>query len=375
MRKSFVIGLSVLLGASSISISEAANVAGQKCTKLNQRTNTVGGTLICAKSGSKLLWKILPISAPSKAPTPIASPAATSSPAPVASLAPASWKQLTSDEIISQSTQAIDSYLAVKRTLNQEVIVLVQPGIDPLWKDFIAKGASLVAQAFTYPAIGKPFYDVVALDKDWLATAYKGAGFSDREVQDRVGGFATGSPAFGGALTNTWNMSVLSRNNSLATDKAGTYQTPGHEFFHGIQERFAGRNPGPTGEEIPNWFWEGPAMYVGIHSASVAGYIDFKSEGRASMVNRFMNGRPSARAMSLVDVKANDGVSDPYAIGYAATEYLISQVGVERLLNIYAELGKGKSFANAFEAATGLTLSDFYAHFEGVRASLGFAKG
>lgn len=374
MRKVKSIVLAVALSSSAFPAIAAGTSAGQKCTKLNQKVTASGKSLICAKVNGKLLWKAiatpLPTSAPASTPSPEPSPSVT--PTPVATVAPATWKQLSADEIITQSSKAIADYLAVKRTTNQEVIVLVQPGIDPMWKDFIYKGASLVAQAFTYPPIGKPFYDVVALDKDWLATTYKSVGFSDREVQDRLGGFAAGAPAFGGSLTNTWNMATLNKGNLIVIDKAGTYQTPGHEFFHGIQERYVGRNPGPNGEEIPNWFWEGPAMFVGIHSAVASGFIDLKSEGRTSMLNRFKNSPPSTRAMKLIDVKANDRVTDPYAIGYAATEYLVSQVGMEKFLKIYAELGKGQSFAVAFESATGLKLADFYTNFEAARSGLGF---
>ena len=376
MKKTFLSLFALALALSYSPATAAAPAAGQKCTSLNQKVTVAGKKLICTKVGSKVIWKVVtatpkPTSTPKVSASP--TPSATASPSPSAT--PPKWKQLTAEEIIAESTKTITAYFSVKRTTNQEVIVLVQPGIDPLWKDFIFKGATVVAQAFVYPPVGKPFYDVVATDKEWLAEAYKGAGFSEREVQDRLGGFATGSPAFGGATTNTWNMSVLKASNALVNDKAGAYQTPGHEFFHGIQERYAGRNPGPGGEQIPNWFWEGPAMYVGLHSAAYAGFIDFKSEGRESMVKRFKNGRPQARALSLIEVKANDGVVDPYAIGFAATEYLVAQVGVEKFVDIYAELGKGKSFASAFESATGFALNDFYDRFEEARAGLGFPRG
>jgi hypothetical protein len=37
-------------------------------------------------------------------------------------------------------------------------------------------------------------------------------------------------------------------------------------------------------------------------------------------------------------------------------------------------LGTGKNFADAFKDATGVELADFYAMFEEVRGTLGFAK-
>jgi hypothetical protein len=92
------------------------------------------------------------------------------------------------------------------------------------------------------------------------------------------------------------------------------------------------------------------------------------------MPDRYKNGRSETKVLELKDVKINNGIVDPYAIGYAGTEYIVAQVGVEKFLNIYAELGKGKSMSEAFKSATGFELNDFYSNFEKDRAALGFAK-
>jgi hypothetical protein len=80
------------------------------------------------------------------------------------------------------------------------------------------------------------------------------------------------------------------------------------------------------------------------------------------------------RTSNLSEIKANNGVVDPYAIGFAASEFLVSQVGVEKMVNVYVALGQGKTFDVAFKQGTGIELADFYAMFEEVRATLGFAK-
>jgi hypothetical protein len=92
------------------------------------------------------------------------------------------------------------------------------------------------------------------------------------------------------------------------------------------------------------------------------------------MTERFKNDSLITRTSNLSEIKANDSSSDPYAIGFAATELLVSQVGVEKFVNVYAELGKGKNFDAAFEQATGIKLVDFYSMFEKARGSLGFPK-
>ncbi len=46
-------------------------------------------------------------------------------------------------------------------------------------------------------------------------------------------------------------------------------------------------------------------------------------------------------------------------------------VGMAKFVNVYAQIGTGKSFKDAFKAATGVALSDFYLMFEDARATLG----
>ena len=371
MKKRFAVILSLSLLIQPIAALAAGVTAGAKCTKVNQKSISAGKSYICSKVSGKLIWKLIP---PTPKPTPssTASPTPSETPVPVAT--PATWKDYSSSDVITRASSAIDTYFSVKRTPTQIVTVVAQDGVDPILKGWISQGATLVAQSFTYPPSTRPFYDVVALDRNWLQDAYVKAGFNDAEVRDRLGGFDSGSPAFGGTATNTWNAKTITNDNLMVRDKVGMAQTSGHEFFHSIQERLAGRNPGRDGNEIPNWFWEGPAMFIGIHAASSIGAINFATEGRQAALDRFNNGRPETKPLLLKDVKANDGVTDPYGIGYAATEYLVAQVGVEKFLNIYGELGKGKSFDAAFESATGFALADFYSHFEKDRAALGFPR-
>lgn len=352
----------------------AAITAGAKCAKVNQKASAGGKNFICSKSGSKLIWKAAPAPAvkPTPPATPTPSPSASETPVPVST--PATWKDYSSSEVISRATAAIDAYFAVKRTTNQEIIVAIQPGADPIWKEWLTSGATLVSQAFEYPKMYGPFYDVAAFDTTWLTATYKGFGFGEQQINDRVGGFNAGAPAFGGSNTNTWNLTTIANNNLLKNNRTGMAQTAGHEFFHAIQENLAKNNPGRDGILIPNWFWEGPAMFVGIHSAASIKAINFDTEGRSEMLVRYRNGNAQTHALALKDVKANDGVVDPYAIGYAGTEFLIAQVGVEKFLNIYAELGTGKRLPEAFQAATGFSIDTFYEKFEAARADLGFPK-
>jgi hypothetical protein len=238
----------------------------------------------------------------------------------------------------------------------------------------VQEGAKYVAQRFAYPKLPRSFVDFLAIDNSWLQSSYLTEGYSASYAKFRSDDFCHNAPACGGSDSNVWNFNVIKNSNLLVNDKSGMAQTSGHEFFHAIQENLAGLTPNKTGSNVPNWFWEGPAMFVGLQTSGALGFVDYSTIGRDSMLQRYKYGNPVTRNSNLSEVKANDSSSDPYAIGFAATELLVSQVGVEKFVNVYAELGKGKNFDAAFEQATGIKLVDFYFMFEKARGSLGFPK-
>ena len=384
MRKILIASSVLTLSLSPIQV-HAAVKAGASCSKAGA-TSTVGDLkFTCTKSGKKLIWsKGLKTSV---APTPTQ---ATTSPTPVVSEAPAPtptpikhpsnvWekygltKPTSVDSVIKAATANLKSYTANVRS-SQEVKVLAQEGVDPQLTAWVQGGANYVAQRFAYPKLSKQFVDVLAVDSTWLKEAYTKEGFSDQQVDDRLGGFNAGAPAFGGTTTNTWNFTAIQRDNLMVRDKAGMSQTPGHEFFHAIQENLAGPVIDGNGSKVPNWYWEGPAMFVGQQTAGVLNFADYVTVGRPSMTTRYETSRSVNRTMTLSEFKPNDGVIDPYAIGFAATEFLVSQVGMEKMLNVYTSLGKGESFADAFKNGTRIELTDFYSMFEEIRGTLGFAK-
>jgi len=397
MRKALA-ALTVFVLAMSPLQASAAVKAGAACTKAGA-TSTAGGIkYTCVKSGKKLVWnkgvKVVaaakPSVTPTASPTPTPTPTPTPSPTPVATPTPTPtptptktfnslWekydltKPTSVDVVIKAATDSFKSYTATKRS-TQELKVIAQTGVDPLLIKWVEEGAKFVAERFAYPSLSRSFVDVIAIDIKWLEEAYVKEGFSSAQVKDRIGGFSGGAPAFGGSYSNTWNYSAIQKSNLLVVDKAGMAGTPGHEFFHAIQELYAGRVSNPTGSNVPNWYWEGPAQFIGSQTAGVLGHADYLTLGRASMVSRYKNGNPINRTSPLSEIRANDRIVDPYAIGLAASEFLVAQVGVEKMVNVYAAYGQSRNFDAAFKQGTGIELVDFYAMFEEVRAILGFAK-
>jgi hypothetical protein len=284
-------------------------------------------------------------------------------------------KPTSADAVVKAATDNFKSYTSIIRNTDQEIKVVAQTGVDPTLISWVKDGATFVARRFSYPKLSRSFVDFIALDKVWLEASFISEGYPANYAKARADNFCGGAPACGGSDSNLWNYTVIQKNNYIVNDKAGMSQTPGHEFFHAIQEMLAAPNlAGPTGEKVPNWYWEGPAMFVGQQTAGVLGFADYTTLGRPSMTNRYKNGNPINRSSNLSEIKANNGVIDPYAIGFAATEFLVAQVGVEKMVNVYVALGQGKTFDAAFKQGTGIELVDFYAMFEEVRATLGFPK-
>jgi hypothetical protein len=156
----------------------------------------------------------------------------------------------------------------------------------------------------------------------------------------------------------------------LVSDKVGIMQMPGHETFHFIQKSIAGKSASPDGLGIaPQWFWEGPSVFIGLQAANHLSLLDYATEGRAFSVKR-ANGS-DVRSLKLSEVTKNDGSADPYGIGAIATEFLVANVGMEKFMDVYNNLGKNMKFTDAFKAGTGVELADFYTMFEEVRANLG----
>jgi cytochrome b involved in lipid metabolism len=256
--------------------------------------------------------------------------------------------------------------------------VKVQEGVDPLWNNLISTGMELVAKSFAYPSFNGPVYALAGLDSAWMVKTFVSVGFSQQFAEIRVSNF-NDSVANAGGNTAIWNITNLNKKDSLVTNKIGTYQTPGHEFFHPIQQQlFKGGPKFPAdGSGGPQWFLEGSAVFVGVQTSSKLGLISYESEGRPYLVKNVLSDA-ATRNGKLEDAKTNlnrAGDIFPYNLGALGVEFLVANVGIQNMVDVFSQMGQGKSFSVAFEAATGIELVDFYAMFEEARPALGFAIG
>jgi hypothetical protein len=366
--------LSLFLSLPLIPVNAAAK-AGGTCSKAGIKSVAASKTYTCVKSGKKLVWNKGVAVAASK-PTPATTPTTAANDATL--WGKYSWvKPTSSSSVVTAATDKFKAYVAVTRTNDTVIKIAAQDGADQTLVGWVRDGANLVSKAFDYPKLSKPFLEVIAIDREWLEKTYIDNGYSENEAKnDRGRAFADGAPAFGGSTTNTFNSGVVTKNNLLVNDKLGMMQMAGHEFFHAVQERISGGVPSPDGLGIaPQWFWEGPATFIGLQTAGYLGWASYITEGRNMAVAR--SNAPSTKSSLLSEATKNAGrpdAIDPYGIGAIATEFLVANVGIEKFMEVYKNIGKKKKFADAFKTATGVELTDFYTMFEEVRPVLGIAR-
>lgn len=140
-----------------------------------------------------------------------------------------------------------------------------------------------------------------------------------------------------------------------------------HEIFHVWHKTVDGSYGKPSNVDprlpngIPLWFAEGNANFFGYAMAQNS-IRDSYLVGRQTQVPHMLTSSRPLREYIFWDTY-------PYGIGQAAAEYLVASVGMQRVLNVYINVGSGSTFAAAFEEGIGLPLEDFYNQFESVRGS------
>jgi hypothetical protein len=355
--------------------SQAAVKAGDTCKKAGVKSVAAGKTFTCIKSGKKFVWdKGVAVTKPSAGSTPSATPSATPTPTPTPEIVYATlwerykWSKPTSSAFIaSAATEKFKTYAATNRSPSTTVKIVAQEGVDANLLKWVTDGSAFASKVFAYPQLSAPFVAVIAKDKEFAEKAYNENGYA-RDAKSLANYFDK-VPAHGGP-PNTYNNTMITSKGLLVSDKIGMMQMPGHETFHFIQQSIAGTSATPDGMGIaPQWFWEGPAVFVGLQTANHLSLADYATEGRTFAVKRSISG--PVKSLKLSEVTKNDGSSDPYGIGAIATEFLVANIGMEKFMSVYNNLGKNMKFPDAFKSATGVELADFYTMFEEVRADLG----
>jgi hypothetical protein len=375
-RKVTLAALLCLLIAMPQIPAQAAVKAGASCSRAGVQSVASGKTFTCVKSGKKFVWnKGVVVTKPAPVSTPDATPKITPTPTPAATYATLwekyNWsKPSTSSSVTAAATDKFKAFAATSRSATTTIKIVAQDGTDPNLLQWVTDGSTLVAKIFSYPKLSGPFVAVLANDKIFAEKAYNDNGYS-RDAK-ALANYFDKAPAHGGP-PNTYNNTMIKEKNLLVTDKIGMMQMAGHETFHFIQQSIAGKSATPDGLGIaPQWFWEGPAVFVGLQTANHLSIANYATVGRTFAVNRSTSG--PVKSLKLSDVTKNDGSADPYGIGAIATEFLVANVGMEKFMDVYMNLGRGLSFQDSFKAGTGVELIDFYGMFEEIRSTIGVPR-
>ena len=144
-----------------------------------------------------------------------------------------SWtKPTTATPVASAAMQNFKSYIKTSRSPNASVQVIAQAGVDPIFVDMVQQAGTLVAKAFSYPALSKPLIELIAIDRSFYETTLIANGFSREAPGLLTNNWDGGAPAWGGLTLNSYNYKVISRSEISKLDNT---QTPGHEYFHAVQ--------------------------------------------------------------------------------------------------------------------------------------------
>ena len=262
--------------------------------------------------------------------------------------APTVWvKAASATSNALAATNAFREYSAVTRTPAVRIVINAQPGVGASLQNWYLVGAARVSRMFSYSLYAKPIDIFLALDGTWAREAILKNGWPKEDADE----FKTllGTNSAGTAWAAEPGFLVV------GATVQGNSQTPGHEFFHLVQNKWTNGNVGlPDGSKIPNWFFEGSCVFIG---RQIAGELGFEDYGQARAKDAFTASSVTAR---LIDVKRNDrnGVR-PYEIGFIGVEYLIANIGMQKFVNIYDDYSHTRNFESAFARATGASLDDF----------------
>lgn len=179
-----------------------------------------------------------------------------------------------------------------------------------------------------------------------------------------------GQPAITGPGGIYLNLPRISQNRRMLV------QVITHEYFHVVQAKLTGphfEEPGVP-ELGVRWLIEGAAEYVSALGTEKAGLGSFESA-------KANHERTAIYSLYPLNGLEDTGIFDDpfgYDVAFMAVDYLMPPdqsraAEIQSLLAYWTEMGKGKSWQDAFETAFGKRVDQFYAEFETYRNN-GFVR-
>ena len=343
---------------------------GSTCKVYKQKVTYQSKVFTCIKSGKKLVWnKGLAKPTPQPTPTPenvLMSP----------------WSTNTNgNQVTFTAKQNFSSWLQTGTNNSQPILLTIQPGIDKSDIQYIIDGLNSSATAFSKYVRQVP-QAYFGTDDSWIISQLKKdhpehSAFPNKYVCYEANPTAGCSwPNYGFIFFTATSSSNWNKYRDAALSGVGP-----HEYFHLVQESLfqKGVNDDPvkTWGAVPSWFIEGGANFVSAAITDHAGLADW-TQARQRYILLYKDGRGTNEPLSSfqkneLDRPQPEGQShSPYGIGMLACEYIVASAGMDGFLDIYKQVGAGKTFADAFISATGISLEKFYATFDSIRPQIGF---
>lgn len=192
-----------------------------------------------------------------------------------------------------------------------------------------------------------------SIDSDWPAQVRNGKSLLFPDWLDAARVSASSTYGYG-----EHNAIVLSLSNSFMNSCEQTERLVYHEAFHSLAARLDGKSlmAFPEGDmrHMGRWFREGTADFFA--EALVVRNSDSKYWGTS----------PKVEPGELVRLTSMDSGDRSYTVGQFAVEYLVANVGVEPVLDVYRRIGIGLSFYEAFGQAVGVPIDEFYSRVENI---------
>lgn len=145
-----------------------------------------------------------------------------------------------------------------------------------------------------------------------------------------------------------------------------------HEYVHIVQRALISGEARPAGETRPRWLIEGMASYIAARYREAAGHEPYAAARRRYALSaRIRSGSLTLERLETVEQWLAADPTAAYANGFLAAEWLAADAGEDALFDYLHQLRQarqtrqaGRLWRDAFEAAFGVNVAEFYAAFE-----------
>jgi hypothetical protein len=347
-NKVFLVFIALIFSCISVQSSYSVNIikSGSKCKIKNQNIVFQSNNFICTKSGKKLVWKQITLSAKEEV------------------ISFSAWSTNFDTELmVNSALRSTDQYFG-KVIPDSSYEIYTEKELPEHHRNWISEMLDYSNGAFKNMQQGKV--------KAFVGTSHEWSKQILNSMNMWLGARGGPFPCSDGTrdvYCVDKNLILLVFKTMPSYSNIGILSTPAHEFFHTIQYSLTGPQftvhggsmMDLSGKRIPRWLVEGSANYFGFYMVEKMGFDTYK-KGRLFQVELSYK-KDYLQHLSEYDSIANSSLN-PYGIGQAATEYIIASVGFESLLNIFKYTNSEGNFPDGFKKATGIELNDFYSKFE-----------